>query len=108
MKSLWKSTVWEINNESEAHPRLAADRLEPAMRTWCQRLGRVGAVSEGRPVTGPGKGGGGGRGVTPPATPILHPVQGLGVERGRVESSPHPFYMGCRCEMPPPHPLKNA
>lgn len=90
---------------------LAADRLEPGMRTWCQWPAGVGAVSEGKLMTGPWKGGGGvGEGwgrrgdVTPPATPILHLGQGLGGVGWEWSPLPtrFPSAAAAKCHLPPP------
>ena len=53
-----KAQSEEINNESESHQMLAAAvRLEPQMRTPRLWLREVGAVAEGKLMTGAGRGG---------------------------------------------------
>lgn len=111
-KLVQKAQCEEINNESESHQMpVAADRLEPRMRThhgcgWAE----VEAVVEGKPMTGPGRGGevgrrgcGGLQSVVSclpdcPLAPFSPGAWGRG--RGRVEALPCHFYGGCSCKIP--------
>lgn len=109
-KLMEKAQYEEINNESESHQRpVAADRLEPRMRTPRLRLCRGGGCC-GRDADDDwalemwGRRGCGGLhpGASRLPDPPL-PPSGTGAW-GRTESSPHHSYDGCSCKIPAPLP----
>lgn len=109
-KLMEKAQYEEINNESESHQMpVAADRLEPRMRTpklWLRRGGGCCGreADDARALEKWGRTGCGG--LHPVASRLPDPpLPPSGQEpAGRTESSPHHSYNGCSCKTPAPLP----